>query len=78
LSIDEMDERKKQVARWVVRTFIDSRMGQLYQDPECDKYIFEHGAEVDCQIRCHVCKVLCCKFLFALSRRDVKEGAIRW
>ena len=26
----------------------------------------------------HICKAICCKFPFALSRQDVEEGAIRW
>jgi len=61
-----------------VRKFVESKIGLLYHDPECDKYTFEHEAEVDCQSRCHLCKAVCCKFLFAFSRQDVEEYAIRW
>jgi Fe-S-cluster containining protein len=60
-----------------VRKSVESKIGLLYQDPECDKYRFEHETEVDCQNRRHLCKV-CCKFPSALSRQDVEEGVIRW
>lgn len=78
LSIEELDERKKQVAQRLVRKFAESGIGLLYQDPEYDKYKFEHEASVDCQDRMHICKAVCCKFPFALSRQDVEEGIIRW
>lgn len=78
LSIEELDERKKLVAERLVRKFVESGIGLMYQDPECDKYTFEHEADVDCQSRLHICKAVCCKFPFALSRQDVEEGMIRW
>lgn len=62
----------------MVKKFVESKIGLLYQDPECDKYTFEHEAEVDCQSRRHLCKAVCCKFPFALSKQDVVEGVIRW
>lgn len=78
LSIEELDERKKQVAERLVRKFTESGIGLMYQDPEYDKYTFEHEARVDCHSRLHICKAICCKFPFALSRQDVEEGIIRW
>lgn len=48
------------------------------QHPEHDKYNFEHEAQVDYQSRLHTCKVICCKFPFALSRQDVGEGIVCW
>ncbi|MBC2702729.1 MAG: YkgJ family cysteine cluster protein [ANME-2 cluster archaeon] len=78
LSIEELDERKNQVAQRLVHKFVESKIGLLYQDPECDKYTFEHETDVDCESRRHICKAICCKFPFALSRQDVEEGAIRW
>ena len=62
----------------MVKKFVESKIRLLYQYPECDKYTFEHEAEVDCQSRRHLCKAVCCKFPFALSRQDVVEGVIRW
>jgi hypothetical protein len=50
----------------------------MYQDPEHDRYTFEHEAQVDCQSRLGVCKSICYKFPFSLFRRDVVEGVIRW
>ncbi len=78
ISIEELDKRKNQVAERLVRKFVESGMGLLYQDPEEDKYMFEHEAHVDCGSRLHTCKAMCCKFPFALSKQDVEEGIIRW
>jgi len=78
LSIEELDERKRLVAERLVKKFTQSGMGLMYQDPEYDKYTFEHEASVDCPGRLHICKAVCCKFPFALSRQDVEEGIVRW
>jgi Fe-S-cluster containining protein len=77
-SIEELDERKKQVASRLVQKFVESGMGLMYQDPEYDKYTFEHEADSDCLGRLDTCKAICCKFPFALSRQDVEEGIINW
>lgn len=78
ITIEELDERKKQVAQRLVKRFVDSGLGLMYQDPEYDKYNFDHEAQVDCESRLDVCKAVCCKLPFALSRQDVEEGIIRW
>lgn len=78
LTIEELDERKKKVAERLVQRFAESGMGLMYQDPEYDKYKFEHAACVDCQSRLGVCKATCCKLPFALSRQDVEERIVRW
>jgi Fe-S-cluster containining protein len=78
LTIEELDERKKQVAERLVRKFVESGMGLMYQDPEEDKYTFEKESVVDCERRLDVCKAICCKLPFALSRQDVKEGIVSW
>ncbi|MCF6155917.1 MAG: YkgJ family cysteine cluster protein [Candidatus Brocadia sp.] len=78
LSIEELDERKKQIAERLVRKFTESGMGLMYQASECDKYSFEHEARADCQGRLDICKANCCKLPFALSRQDVEERVVRW
>jgi len=78
LSINELDERKKEVAERLIQRFTKSGIGLMCQDKEFDKYTFEHNASVDCESRLSRCKALCCKFPFALSRQDVEEGIIRW
>ena len=50
----------------------------MFQDPEYDKYAFEHAAEIDCASRVHLCKAACCRLPFALSNQDVREGIVRW
>jgi len=78
ITIEELDERKRQVAERLVRRFRESGLGLMYQEPECDKYAFGQEAQVDCRSKLSICKSICCKLPFALSRQDVEEGAIRW
>ncbi len=78
LSIEEIDERKKQVAVRLVKKFTESGLGLMYQDPEYDKYTFKEEACVNCMERLPICKATCCKFPFALSKQDVEEGITRW
>jgi len=78
LTIEELDDRKRQVAERLVKRFVDSGLGLMYQDPEFDKYTFDKEADVDCESRLETCKAVCCKFPFALSKQDVEEEIIRW
>jgi len=78
LTIEELDERKKEVAQRLVKNFVESGMGLMYQDPEEDKYKFENEAKIDCESRINVCKAICCRLPFALSKQDVNEGIIHW
>jgi hypothetical protein len=78
LTIEEIDDRKRQVAERLVKRFVDSGLGLMYQDPEYDKYTFDQEADADCESRLDVCKAVCCKLPFALSKQDVEEGIIRW
>lgn len=78
LTIEELDERKKQVAERLVKKFTESGIGLMYQDPEHNKYTFEHETVVDCQSRLHICKAACCRLPFPLSMQDMNEGVIKW
>jgi len=78
ITIEELDERKRAVAERLVRNFTKRGLGLMYQDPELDKYTFEHTTKVDCESRVHICRAVCCKLPFALSRQDVTEGVVRW
>ncbi len=78
LTIEELDERKRQVAERLVKSFVDSGLGLMYQDPEYDKYTFKQEVQVDCENMLDICKAVCCKLPFALSKQDVEEGIIRW
>ena len=78
ITIEELDERKIQVAERLIKKFTEGGLGLMYQDPECDKYSFVEETRVECQSRLSICKSICCKLPFALSRQDVEEGTIRW
>ena len=78
LSIAELDERKKGVAKRLVKKNSAKGVGVLLQDPEYEKYSFNSEVEIDCANRIHLCHAACCRLPFALSRQDIREGIILW
>lgn len=78
ITVEELDDLKKSTAERLVEKFKRSGIGLVYQEGEQDKYEFEHESHVDCANRTHICKAVCCKFPFALSKQDVEEGKIKW
>ncbi|RPI75875.1 MAG: YkgJ family cysteine cluster protein [Desulfobacteraceae bacterium] len=78
ITIEELEERKRKTAEQLIKRFEDSRIGLLYQEPEEDKYLFEPKETIDCEPRLPVCKAICCRIPFALSKQDVEERTIRW
>jgi hypothetical protein len=78
LSIEELDERQREVANRLVKKNSDKGVGVLLQQPEYDKYAFKEEAEIDCSGRVSLCKAACCRLPFALSKQDIREGIVHW
>jgi Fe-S-cluster containining protein len=78
ITIDELDEKKKEVAARLVKKFSENGLGLLYQDPEMDKYTFNKTSDVPCDKMIETCNAVCCKLPFALSHQDVEEGIVKW
>ena len=78
LSIEELDERKRQVAQRLLKKKKDKGVGIVLQDPEYDKYTFGDVVEIDCARYVHLCKAACCRLPFALSKQDIREGVVHW
>src|SRR5262249_19470770 len=56
ISIEELDERKREVAKRLVKKNSEKGVGVLLQEPEYDKYTFEGETKIDCENRVHLCK----------------------
>jgi hypothetical protein len=78
ISIEELDQRKREVAQRLARKNSEKGIGVLLQEPEYDKYNFAGGVKIDCENRVHLCKAACCRLPFALSKQDIQEGVIHW
>jgi hypothetical protein len=78
LKVEELDERKRQVATRLAEKFRDNGMGVVRQEPEYDKYNLDGSVEIDCESRLQFCHAACCRLQFALSRQDVEEGVLKW
>ncbi len=78
LIIDELEDKKREVATRLLESYLDRGMGVAMQEDERDKYTFSETVEIDCENRVHLCKAACCRMSFALSQQDVEEGVIKW
>jgi hypothetical protein len=78
ISVEALDERKKQVAERLTKQLQERGLGVMLQESEEDKYKFQGEVEIDCESRIPLCRAACCRLRFALSKQDIYEGAIRW
>lgn len=78
ISIEELDDRKREVAERLIKKNTKNGVGVLLQEPEYDKYTFRGEANIDCESRVHLCQAACCRLPFALSKQDIREGIIHW
>ena|SRR5687767_15476908 len=78
IQLEELEDKKREVAERLLESFLDKGMGVAMQEDERDKYTFDETVEIDCQNRVHLCKAACCRMSFALSQQDVEEGVVKW
>jgi Fe-S-cluster containining protein len=78
ISVEELDERKKQVGQRLTEKFAEKGMGVALTNDEQDKYAYESSVEIDCENRIALCRGACCRLSFALSVQDLEEGRVKW
>ena len=78
ISVEELDERKRQVGQRLVEKFAEKGMGVALTDDEKDKYAYEGAVQIDCENRIPLCRGACCRLSFALTVQDLEEGAVKW
>lgn len=78
ISVEELDERKREVGQRLVEKFVEKGMGVALTKDEQDKYGYEGAVQIDCETRLHLCRGACCKLRFALSVQDLEEGSVKW
>jgi Fe-S-cluster containining protein len=78
ISVEELDERKKQVGQRLAEKFTEKGMGVALTNDEQDKYAYEGAVEIDCENRIALCRGACCRLSFALTVQDLEEGHVRW
>jgi hypothetical protein len=78
ISVEELDERKRQVGQRLAEKFAEKGMGVALTNDEQDKYAYEGGVEIDCENRIALCRGACCRLSFALTVQDLEEGRVRW
>ncbi len=78
ISIEELDERKKQVNRRLSEKFSETGMGVALTKEEQDDVGNPQSVEIDCQNRVHLCQAACCRLRFALTVPDVENGKVKW
>jgi Fe-S-cluster containining protein len=78
ISVEELDQRKREVGGRLVEKFAEKGMGVALTDDEQDKYAYEGAVEIDCENRIPLCRGACCRLSFALTVQDLEEGAVKW
>src|ERR1044071_7134338 len=78
ISVEELDERKKQVGQRLAEKFTEKGMGVALTNDEQDKYAYEGSVEIDCENRIALCRGACCRLSFALTVQDLEEGRVKW
>lgn len=78
ISVEELDERKKQVGQRLAEKFMENGMGVALTNDEQDKYAYEGSVEIDCENRIALCRGACCRLSFALTVQDLEEGRVKW
>ena len=78
ISVEELDERKRQVGQRLTEKFAEKGMGVALTNDEQDKYAYEGSVEIDCENRIALCRGACCRLSFALTVQDLEEGRVKW
>ncbi len=78
ISLEELDERKKQVNARLAKKFTETGMGVALTREEHEENGDQKTVEIDCENRLHLCHAACCRLRFALSARDVENGKVKW
>lgn len=77
IATDELEERKKEVAKDLQENFRKAGIGVRVQRSEVNKYKIPDEVRIDCEKRKPICHAACCKLAYALTLQDINEG-IRW
>ena len=78
ISVEELDQRKREVGQRLVEKFAEKGMGVALTDDEQDKYAYERPVQIDCENRLALCRGACCRLRFALTVQDLEEGTVKW
>jgi len=78
ISVEELDQRKREVGQRLVEKFAEKGMGVALTDDEKDKYAYEGAVQIDCENRIPLCRGACCRLSFALTVQDLEEGDVKW
>jgi hypothetical protein len=75
------EERGKLILLDLMKAYADSGVsgvGVEYLDSKYDAHDPKNDVVIDCEERVSVCEAVCCRLPFALTRKEVESGIIRW
>ena len=78
ISVEELDQRKREVGQRLVEKFAEKGMGVALTDDAQDKYAYDRPVQIDCENRLALCRGACCRLRFALTVQDLEEGTVKW
>jgi len=79
IGLEELDERRRMVEERLMQSFEQAGLTIELEHSAPDKYkLGDRVVEIDCQSRLEICKAVCCKLVFPLSRQDIEERVVQW
>jgi len=74
----DVEERSKRLLLDLMMAYAERGIGVEYLDAKYDNVTPADEAKIDCADRVPLCRAVCCRFPFALTEKEVREGVIRW
>lgn len=70
----EISEEEKAYIKKMLERLLELGFAAVYGDEDNSEkpVIFDH------EDRKHICKAVCCSFIFALTKKEVEKGIIKW
>ena len=67
-------EEERAHLKKILEKFMELGIGAVYgdEDDEEEPIEYDHGGRIG------VCRSICCSFIFALTKEEVKKGVIKW
>lgn len=74
ISEEELPEEQRAYIRKMIEKLMEKRIFVVYgdEDEAAEPVVFDEGG------RRELCNAICCSFIFALTKRDVEKGIVKW
>jgi len=71
---EELPEEQRAYIKKMIEKLMEKKILVVYgdEDEKDDTVVFDEGG------RRELCRAICCSFIFALTKKDVEKGVVKW